>query len=50
MLPTLSLTNNAIAWPHIWLRHRTGGGAPRPVSQVCTAPSNYQEFYFPKLT
>ena len=44
MLPTLSLTNNSIARPHIWLLHRTGGGAPHPVSQVCTSPSNYRKF------
>ena len=44
MLPTLSLTNNATARPHIWLRHHTGGCAPRPLSQMCTAPSKYRDF------
>ena len=43
-LLTHSLINKAIAQPHVWLHHRTGGGAPHPVSLVCTGPSNYRNF------
>jgi len=44
MLTTLSLTNNGIGRPHIWLHNRTSGGALRPVSQVCTAPTDDPKF------